>query len=167
MRIRTLWLSSVLLTTTLVAVEVLVAATRPAGLPEAGSPTAAPSTVGPVAVLQDWDRRRAAAWADDDTAALRGLYVRGSSTGRHDVAMLTAYHRRGLRVTTMQRQVLAVQVRTRTPRGLSLVVTDRLAEARVTGHGQTVVLPRSRPATRRIVLRRVATGWRVAEVYDD
>ena len=81
--------------------------------------------------------------------------------------MLTAYDRRGLRVTTMQRQVLAVQVRTSDPRQLSLVVTDRLVEARVTGHGERVVLPRSRPATHRIVLRRGSTGWRVAEVYDD
>ena len=167
MRIRTLWLSSVVLTATLVAAEVLVAATRTAELPEGGAPTTVPSTPGPVAVLQEWDRRRAAAWADDDTAALRVLYVRGSSAGRHDLAMLAAYHRRGLRVTTMERQVLAVRVRRRTPRALSLVVTDRLAEARVTGQGETLALPRSRPATRRILLRRVATGWRVAEVYDD
>ena len=164
---RTLWLCSVLLTATLVAVAMLVAAPRTAERPETASPTPVPSTIGPVVVLQDWDRRRAAAWAADDTDALRALYVRGSSTGRHDLAMLSAYERRGLRVTTMQRQVLAVRVRTRTPGGLSLVVTDRLAEARATGHGETIVLPRSRPATRRIVLRRVATGWRVAEVYDE
>jgi len=67
----------------------------------------------------------------------------------------------------MQRQVMAVRVREATSTALTLVVTDRLVEARVTRHGVTTVLPRSRPATRRIALRRVASGWRVAEVYDD
>jgi hypothetical protein len=81
--------------------------------------------------------------------------------------MLAAYHRRGLQVTTMRRQVLAVQVRDSDPRTLSLVVTDRLVEARVTGRGVRAVLPRSRPATRRIVLRHERVGWRVDEVYDD
>jgi hypothetical protein len=80
--------------------------------------------------------------------------------------MLAAYHRRGLRVTTMQRQVLAVRIRVSTPRVLSLVVTDRLAEGRATGGDGQVVLPRSRPAAHRIELRRGPAGWRVAEVYD-
>jgi hypothetical protein len=80
--------------------------------------------------------------------------------------MLAAYHRRGLRVTTMQRQVLAVRVRVSTSSVLSLVVTDRLAEGRVTRGDRQVVLPRSRPARHRIVLRRGPAGWRVAEVYD-
>ena len=117
-------------------------------------------------VLRSWDLRRAGAWAAGDAPALRALYLPGSRTGRRDVAMLEAYLRRGLRVTTMQRQVLAVRVRSRDARTLSLVVTDRLAEARVTG-GTRAALPRSRPATRRIVLRRTPSGWRVAEVYDD
>ena len=50
---------------------------------------------------------------------------------------------------------------------MTLRVTDRLVEARVTGRGERLVLPRSRPATHRLVLRRTTTGWRVAEVYDD
>ena len=120
-----------------------------------------------LAVLGDWDRRRAAAWAADDPSALRALYLPGSSTGRRDLEMLAAYHRRDLRVTTMQRQVLVVRVRPSRPRSLRLVVTDRLAEARVTGSRARVVLPRSRPATRTIVLRRGGTGWRVVEVYVD
>ncbi len=118
-------------------------------------------------MLRAWDRRRAQAWAQDDAAALRALYVRGSRTGGRDVAMLGAYHRRGLRVTTMQRQVLGVEVRAVRARTLSLLVTDRLVEGRVAGRGERLVLPRSRPATHRLVLRRTTTGWRVAEVYDD
>jgi hypothetical protein len=118
-------------------------------------------------VLRAWDRHRAAAWAHDDAAALRGLYVAGSRTGRRDVAMLAAYHRRGLRVTTMRRQVLEVGVGANRRRRMTLRVTDRLVEARVTGRGERLVLPRSRPATHRLVLRRTTTGWRVAEVYDD
>lgn len=159
-------LLSVVVSATVVAAAVLVTAPRDVVRTEAESPTAAPPRVEALAALRAWDRRRAAAWADDDPGALRVLYVNGSSTGRHDVAMLAAYHRRGLRVTTMQRQVLAVRVRARAARLLSLVVTDRLAEARVTVHGRRVALPRSRPATRRIELRRVGARWRVAEVYD-
>jgi hypothetical protein len=170
MRSRTLWLLSVLATAVVVGVALLVGSTRaehPAAAPRTAVVTAASPTTRAVAVLLSWDRRRAAAWARDDADALRSLYVGGSSTGRRDIAMLTAYHRRGLRVTTMLRQVLAVRVRTSEPRALSLLVTDRLVEGRVTGHGERLVLPRSRPATHRIVLRRAATGWRVAEVYDD
>jgi hypothetical protein len=159
-------LLAVVVSATVVGVAVLVTAPRDVVRPQAESSTAVPPTVKALAVLRAWDRRRASAWADDDRAALRTLYVNGSRSGRHDVAMLAAYHRRGLRVKTMQRQVLAVRVRATAARLLSLVVTDRLAEARVTVHGRRVALPRSRPATRRIVLRRVGAGWRVAEVYD-
>ncbi len=170
MRTRTLWLLSVLATSAVVAVTLVVGSTH-AVRPTAAPPTAVPSTTSPtgraVATLRVWDRRRAAAWAADDAAALRALYVRGSSSGRRDLAMLSAYHRRGLRVTTMERQVLAVHVLRHGPRALSLLVTDRLAEGRVAGHGERVVLPRSRSATRRIVLRRGSAGWQVAEVYDD
>jgi hypothetical protein len=164
MRGRVLMSLSVAGTATVVAVAVL-AAPRDVVPPDASTAPAS-RTTGAVAVLQAWDRRRAAAWARDDAAALRALYLRGSSTRRHDVAMLAAYRARGLRVTTMQRQVLRVRVQTSSPGRLSLAVTDRLVEGRVTGHGRYVVLPRSRLATRRIVLRRAPTGWRVAEVYD-
>ncbi len=165
MRTRTLWLLSVLATAVVVAVTMLVTpdhAERP--VPAAG-PAVSPTTRA-LAVLRAWDRRRAVAWAHDDPAALRALYVAGSHTGRRDVAMLWAYHRRALRVTTMQRQVLAVHVRVHVPRAMTLLVTDRLVEGRVTGRGERLVLPRSRPATHRLALRRTTTGWRVVEVYD-
>jgi hypothetical protein len=166
---RTLGLLSVLATTVVVAATLLVGSDdvdRPAPHPPTAVLSAASPTTAAVAVLDAWDRRRARAWARADAAGLRKLYVRGSSAGRHDVAMLAAYRRRGLRVTVMQRQVLAVRIRVSTPRILSLVVSDRLAEGRVTSRGTQVVLPRSRVATRSIVLRREAAGWRVAEVYD-
>ena len=157
---------SVLATAVVVAVTVLLApddSERPAAA--TAGPAASPTTRA-VAVLRAWDRRRAVAWAHDDAAELRALYVGGSQTGRRDVAMLAAYHRRGLRVTTMHRQVLAVDVRASGSRAMTLLVTDRLVEGRVTGRGERLVLPRSRPATHRLVLRRTTTGWRVAEVYD-
>ena len=159
---------SMLVTGAVVVGVVLAAPPRESGVRQPVTrPEAASATVRAVAVLHAWDRRRAAAWADDDTMALQAIYMPGSSAGRHDVTMLEAYGRRGFRVTRMQRQVMAVRVRAATSTALTLVVTDRLAEARVTRHGVTTVLPRSRPATRRIALRRVASGWRVAEVYDD
>jgi hypothetical protein len=176
MRARTLMLLSVLATvgviTGVLAVEAQSTDEAP-GTDVVGRQWAPPAaaTGRPAAhaldVLRAWDRRRAEAWATGDPGAVRALYVRGSRTGREDVAMVAAYRRRGLRVTTMRRQVLAVRVRSSSPRGMSLMVTDRLAEARVTGTRTRAVLPRSRPATRRIVLRRTSTGWRVAEVYDD
>jgi hypothetical protein len=172
MRRRTLMLLSLLATVGVVVGALAVGAPRDHAvrqLAEAGAgPAMAPRPAArALTLLRAWDRRRAAAWAEDDPSALRALYLPGSSTGRRDVAMLAAYHRRGLQVTTMRRQVLAVQVRDSDPRTLSLVVTDRLVEARVTGRGVRAVLPRSRPATRRIVLRHERVGWRVDEVYDD
>ncbi len=165
-------LLSVLVTVGVIAGAVVVGASRDHAVRRVGEAGARPN-VAPrpaaraLVVLRAWDRRRAAAWARDDPTALRALYLPGSSTGRRDVAMLAAYHRRGLEVTTMRRQVLDVTVRDRAARTLSLVVTDRLVEARVSGRGLRAALPRSRPATRRIVLRHGRAGWRVAEVYDD
>jgi hypothetical protein len=172
MRMRTLMLLSVLFTVGVVAAAVVVATPRDHGVRRVAGVGAVPivparPAARALGVLRAWDRRRATAWAADDSSALRRLYLPGSSAGRRDVAMLAAYHRRGLQVTTMRRQVLAVQVRDSTPRTLSLVVTDRLVEARVTGGGARAVLPRSRPATRRIVLRHARAGWRIDEVYDD
>ena len=58
----------------------------------------------------------------------------------------------------MRRQVLTVRCAYSAPRTLSIVVTDRLVEARVTGGGVRAALPRSRPAMRRIVLRHARAG---------
>jgi hypothetical protein len=77
--------------------------------------------------------------------------------------MLRAYLRRGLRVR-LHTQVLAVDVRRRTPSRLRLVVTDRLVGATAVGVGTRVPLPRDGPSTRTVVLRRVDGTWLVARV---
>ena len=46
------------------------------------------AVAGPRDVLADWDARLGPAWAAGDVAALRGLYVRGSRSGRADARML-------------------------------------------------------------------------------
>jgi hypothetical protein len=131
-------------------------------------PAAAPAARTPAsqarAVLRAWDRRRAAAWERGDLAALSRLYVPGSVTGRRDVAMLAAYRRRGLRVTGMTRQVLRLRVTAAVPRRWGLVVTDRLVDARVVGHGVMAAVPDGRPVTRRVSLVRAGRRWQVAEV---
>jgi hypothetical protein len=171
MRATYLWLLSALMTWGVVAgataardpLTDVPVAERPAGVsPESARAESARA----VAVLGGWDRRRAAAWAADDRRALRALYVTGSSAGQQDLAMLAAYHRRGLTVTSMRRQVLGVEVLASWSGGWLLEVTDRLALARVSRSGATVVLPRSQPQTHTIRLRRLADGWRVSAVYD-
>jgi len=138
-------------------------APRPAG-GRAAPPGSPPTTGAAPDLLRDWDRRRARAWADADPRALAALYVRGSATGRRDVAMLAAYRDHGLRVAGMSRQVLAVRVRASTSHRLTLVVTDRLATGRVEGPGVRSALPRRGPVTRVVRMVRLADGWRVAEV---
>ena len=132
--------------------------------------TSAPSVPasGPAAVLAEWDRRRAAAWAEGDVEALRELYVDGSRTGAADARLLRHYRTRGLAVTGLTTQVLALEVVERTPSRLVLVVTDRVVGGRAVGGGNApVALPTDRASTRRVVLRRRQDGrWRVVEVRD-
>jgi hypothetical protein len=176
MRTRTLVLLSLVVTAVVVGVAVVRGAPPRHDvrrvIPAAG---AAPVARRAVEVLARWDGQRAAAWARDDAAGLRALYLPGSRAGRRDLAALAAYRRRGLRVRSMSRQVLAVRVAVRTPRTLRLVVTDRLVDGVVDGGvaglvdgvGERWALPSGRPTTRTVVLRRVGEEWRVAEVYAD
>lgn len=126
--------------------------------PEAG-PVSVTRAVSSLAILRDWDRSRAAAWADGDARALARLYVDGSGAGARDVAMLRAWRDRGLRVEGMSMQVLAVELRTRTARRVVLVVTDRLVGAQAVGRGDRRALPRDDPTTRRLVFRQVGGRW--------
>lgn len=168
-------------TVTAASVAVLVAVTAlalttwwhdPASVDTAhdpAEPTAATaSDARAVDVLRAWDRARAAAWADGDAAALAELYVRGSTAGEQDVAMLRRWTERGLRVHGMRMQVLRVDVRTRSERRLVLWVTDRLTGAvAVRGSDDTTWrLPADRADTRRLVFRRTAGSWRLASSYD-
>lgn len=131
--------------------------------PAAGRVGAA-RAVGALAVLRDWDRARSRAWARGDPAALRRLYVAGSSAGARDVAMLRAWLRRGLRVERLEMQVLAVELRRRTDRRIVLVVTDRLADGAAirAGPGEPPALPRDGPTTRRLVLVHAGARWLLA-----
>jgi hypothetical protein len=119
----------------------------------------------PVAVLQAWDRRREAAWAAGDVAALRRLYVARSVAGERDVAMLRRWRARGLTVAALDVQVLSGEVLARRPGRLTVEVTERLARASATAAGGARWwLPRGGVATRRVTLWWVEGRWRVARV---
>lgn len=124
--------------------------------------------VGSLAVLRDWDRSRAAAWASGDVAALRALYVRGSAAGSRDVAMLRAWRGRGLRVERISMQVLAVELRARSGRRIVLVVTDRLAAgvAVAAGGRASRELPQDTATSRRLEFRRVGGRWLLASAQE-
>ncbi|MGZ4479315.1 MAG: hypothetical protein ACXVW2_11930 [Nocardioidaceae bacterium] len=154
---------------------VLWAAHRPAAVPPAAaSPAPAPAPAGPVEVpairvLRGWDQARAQAYAAGDLAALRRLYVPGSRAGGTDLAMLRRYVARGIRVTGMRMQLLAVDVRVHTPRLLRLRVTDRLthAEAVGVGGGWHAALPRDAATVHELTLTRgPVSRWRVSSVKD-
>lgn len=115
--------------------------------------------VGSLAILRDWDRARAEAWAAGDVRALRRLYTPDSTAGQRDAAMLRRWTARGLRVRGMSMQVLAVELRRRTDRTLVLVVTDRLSGAQAVGPSGSVELPRDGASTRRLSFREVAGRW--------
>jgi hypothetical protein len=122
----------------------------------------------PLAVLHEWDARRAAAWAAGDARALAGLYTDGSSAGAADVRLQRRYSERGLRVRSLRMQVLAARVVTVRPRRVELEVTDRLASAtavRRDDPGTARELPSDAATTRHVVLLRVDGVWRVDRVW--
>ncbi|RNM14073.1 hypothetical protein [Nocardioides pocheonensis] len=156
-------------------VGVVTLAHAPTSVPRAVQP-AAPAPVhasvgsdGVLAVLHDWDVRRAAAWAAGDPDALARLYTPQSRAGAADVAMLRRYVARGLVVRDMRMQVLRARVVTARPRLLELQVTDRLAAAVAVGVGDPTAerrLPADVASTHLLVLRRSGPGqgWLVARV---
>ena len=111
-------------------------------------------------VLHSWDDRREAAWAASDPAALRALYVAGSSAARADVRLLRGYSRRGLVVRRIETQVFALRVLSADARHLRLRVVDRVAGGEVSGRA----LGTTRPETRVITFRRAGTTWQVVSV---
>ncbi len=136
---------------------------RPAG---PSSPVASAARSGPAEVLAAWDERRAAAWEEGDVRDLSRLYVDGSRTGAADVRLLRDYRSRGLRVSGLTTQVLALDVVERAPSRLVLVVTDRVAGGRAVGGSSPVSLPADRASTRRVVLARAGGRWLVVEARD-
>ena len=135
---------------------------------EARAPAAtSESRPGPAGILAAWDERRASAWAAGDTEALGDLYVAGSRTGAADLRLLRLYRERGLAVTDLATQVLALEVVERSAARLVLVVTDRVVGGRaVDGGTSSIALPADRASTRRIVLMRQEGTWLVAEARD-
>lgn len=151
------------LTCGLVAVGVL---SGPSGRAVGSPPVSAAAGAVPsraLAVLQDWDRRRADAWADADPAALARIYVPGSSAGAADVALLRRYRDRGYAVHGIRMQVLTARVLVQRPRLVRVEVTDRLAGATAVGATEQV-LPTDAASTRVLVLRRVGGQWLMARV---
>ena len=155
----------------LVAALLLVLLGGPAA---AGPQPVAPGAAGPAAtgpgerqaraVLAAWDESRAAAWRRGDRAGLADLYTAGSLAGARDLRMLDAWLGRGLRVRGMAVEVLSLEVLHDGAHRLALRVTDRLAGAVAVGSGVRRVLPRDRPTSRALVLRRSDRRWRVASV---
>ncbi|WP_182376658.1 hypothetical protein [Nocardioides sp. WS12] len=146
-------------------------APSPAGVPAAviapeARTVSVAGAVSSLAVLREWDRSRAAAWASGDPAALGRLYVHGSRAGVADVAMLRAWRERGLRIEGMSMQVLEVELRARTERRLVLVVTDRLVGAEAVGTGERRMLPQDQATTRELEFRAVGGQWLLASVQE-
>lgn len=140
----------------------------PAPPPRLAESMTVTEAVSSLAVLRDWDRARANAWARGDVAALRRIYVPGSSAGSRDLAMLRTWVERGLRVRRMTMQVHAVELRVRTERRIVLLVTDRLADAvavPAAGGGEARPLPRDGLTTRRLEFRLVGRRWMLAAAY--
>lgn len=135
-----------------------------AALQATGPPVVERIGRSPVAVLQQWDRLRARAWAAGDAVGLRSLYVRGSRAGERDVAMLRRWQARGLSVDEIEVQVLRGRVVERAPRRLTVEVSERLAHATAVTGKQRWSLPVGTTTTRRVTLWRVAGEWRVARV---
>ena len=120
-----------------------------------------------VAVLHDWDARRADAWARGDPTALSRLYASGSSAGIADGRLLQRYRARGLVVRGLRMQVLRARVVVSRPDRLELEVTDRLSAATAVRVDDDAVgrrLPVDRPSTHELVLRRVDGSWLMVSV---
>ena len=145
-------------TVTVVAVAALVRR-EPAARPDAITVAVEPAGSRALRVLHQWDRRRARAWSHGSVPRLRALYAPGSTSAAADVAMLTAYRDRGLRVIGMRRQALAVRELDVTGRRLTLQATDRLVSAVAVGNGAREPLPRGGFVTQTLSFVLTADGW--------
>lgn len=119
-----------------------------------------------VTVLRAWDRARSDAWASGDLADLRALYVDGSSAGERDAAMLRSWTERGLRVTGLDMQLLAVREVRRTDSAWVLRVTDRVVGGVAVGSKERIRLPVDAASTRVIRWERGQVDWQVASVRE-
>lgn len=131
----------------------------------AGRPGAewSPAASAALRVLHRWDDARAAAWVGEDRAALRSLYVPGSSAAAADVRRLGDYAARGIRVVVLRTQIFSVRVLARGPRRLQLDIVDRSIGSGV-GRTRCVALPVRRPRLRTVDFWRRHGRWLVASV---
>jgi hypothetical protein len=148
----------------LAAVSWFAEPSAPAGVAVAGGRPDLAEESRPLAVLHDWDARRAAAWAAGDPRSLARLYTSRSGAGIADVALLQRYVDRGLRVRQMRMQVLASRVLVVRPRAITLEVVDRLAAATVDAGAAGRRLPVDAATTHRLELRLVGGRWRMDRV---
>jgi hypothetical protein len=116
------------------------------------------------AILARLDRRRERAYAANDPAGLRAVYVAGSTVLRHDLAILRAYGERGARLTGVRLRLLDVALLDRSGSYARLRVVDRLDRPVAHTAQGSVRLPRDRATERLIVLRDAADGWRIEAV---
>jgi hypothetical protein len=117
------------------------------------------------AVLDVIDNRRATAWRLGRPRLLRSVYAPGSAELRADRELLSAYARRGLRVSGVTMRFLSVRVQSAAHRSASLLVVDQLEPAvAIDRSGRRHPLPRDVPTRHRIELRMVGQNWRIASV---
>ncbi|GAB3260796.1 hypothetical protein [Nocardioides dilutus] len=116
------------------------------------------------AVLAAWDADRSAAWAAGDVRRLRSLYTPGSVAGERDIAMLRRWLERGLIVTDLRTQVLALRELRRSSDHWVLEVTDRLVDGLARDGTTTRRLPADSATTRTVALRLVGGRWLVSSV---
>jgi hypothetical protein len=133
--------------------------------------SAAPKAPAPrrdagVAILRAWDTQRAAAYEAGDVNGLRALYARGSTAGRRDVRLLRRYAARGLRVSGLETQLLAVRVKAGSEAAgrLVLEVTDRVAGAVAVRGSTRVPLPAGAARGRLVTLVDRDGRWVVSTV---
>jgi hypothetical protein len=144
-------------------VVLTLAATGAAGGPAGAAAEPAGRLGSALDVLHAWDAARAAAYARGDPAALRGLYLPGSTAADADVRMLRRYAERGVRVGWMATQVFRARVLTRSAVTVRLRVVDRVVGA-VAAPARCLRLPARPPARRVVELRWDGARWRVAAV---
>ena len=129
------------------------------------APTSPAPTSRWARVLTGLDRRRALAYASAEPKSLRNVYARASTALTADRRMLRAYSERGITLTGVRLDLLAVRLVGRGSHWVRLRVIDQLRRPVAHAAGATMLLPQDQPTRWLIGLRRNAGGWRIANVH--
>lgn len=118
-------------------------------------------------VLDELDRRRAAAFATGDSAALRSVYRPGSAPLTRDLQRLRALSIAGARAEDLRLELVSVRRLREGPHGVVLHVVDRLRPHTLVSTDGTVLA--RRPGRGEVAWlvrlhRAGAQGWRIAGV---